>query len=48
MVRISLNSENLKIDYLSLNFQFNNFKQIYIIVNLLADTFHYKSGGSVK
>ena len=43
MIRTSFKSENLKVDYLSFNFQFNNFKQIEIIANLLADTFRCKS-----
>jgi hypothetical protein len=43
MTRTSFNSENLKLNYFNFNFQFNNFKQIEIIVNLLADTFRCKS-----
>lgn len=43
MTEISFNSENLKVDYLSFNFQFNNLKEIEIIANWLAATFHCKS-----
>lgn len=42
MIRISFNSENLKVDYLSFNFQLNNFKQIEIITNLLAHTHTFR------
>ena len=35
MIGTRFNSENLKVDYLSFNFQFNNFKQIEIIANSL-------------
>ncbi len=35
----NLNFENLKIDYLSLNLQFNNIEQIEEIADYLADTF---------
>ena len=43
MTSINFNSENLKIDYLSLNLQFNNIKQIEEIAYFLADTFHCRS-----
>ena len=33
MIGTRFNSENLKVDYLSFNFQFNNFKQIEILAN---------------
>lgn len=39
MIRTSFKSENLKVDYLSFNFQFNNFKQI---INLLKELVKYK------
>ena len=40
---INFYSENLKIDYLSLNLQFNNLRQIEKIADYLADTFGCKS-----
>ncbi len=40
---ISFDSENLKIDYLSLNLQFNNLNQIQKIADYLGDTFGCKS-----
>ena len=40
---ISFYSEDLKIDYLSLNLQFNNFSQIQKIAGYLANTFGCKS-----
>ena len=43
MTKISFNSENLKVDYLSFNLQFNDLEQIKIIANWLANTFHCKS-----
>ena len=43
MTKTSFNSENLKIDYLSSNLQFNDLKQIKIIPNWLANTFHCRS-----
>lgn len=39
----NLNFENLKIDYLSLNLQFNNIEQIEEIADYLADTFDCRS-----
>ena len=39
----NLNFENLKIDYLSLNLQFNNIEQIEEIADYLADTFDCQS-----
>lgn len=42
MTGINFNSENLKVDYLSLNLQFNDLKQIKILANWLASTFHCK------
>lgn len=43
MAKTSFNSENLKVDYLSFNLQFNNLTQINIIANWLANTFHCRS-----
>ena len=43
MIEISFDSEDLKVDYLSFNFQFNNTKQIQRIADFLTDTFHYGS-----
>lgn len=43
MTKTSFNSENLKVDYLSFNLQFNDFKEIKIIANWLANTFHCRS-----
>lgn len=40
---INFYSEDLKIDYLSLNIQFNNLSQIQKIADYLADTFGCKS-----
>ena len=40
---INFYSEDLKIDYLSLNLQFNNLSQTQKIVGYLADTFGCKS-----
>ena len=40
---INFYSEDLKIDYLSLNLQFNNLSQIQKIAGYLADTFGCKS-----
>ena len=39
----NLNFENLKIDYLSLNIQFNNIEQSQEIAYYLADTFDCRS-----
>lgn len=39
----NINFENLKIDYLSLNLQFNNIEQIEEIADYLADTFDCRS-----
>ena len=46
MVETNFNSKNLKVDYLSFNFQFNNLKQIKILINWLKDLknlFYYLS-----
>jgi hypothetical protein len=43
MTNISFNSENLKVDYLSLNLQFNNLSKIEEIDNYLADSFGCRS-----
>jgi len=43
MTKTSFNSENLKVDYLSFNLQFNNLTQINIIANWLANTFHCRN-----
>ena len=43
MAKTSFNSENLKIDYLSFNLQFNDLKQIKIIANWLANIFNCRS-----
>jgi hypothetical protein len=43
MTNINFNSENLKIDYLSLNFQFNTTEQIQGIAGFLTYTFHCRS-----
>ena len=40
---ISFYSEDLKVDYLSLNLQFNNFNQIQKTADYLGDTFGCKS-----
>jgi hypothetical protein len=40
---INFYSEDLKIDYLSLNLQFNNLSQIQKIADFLADSFGCKS-----
>lgn len=40
---INFYSEDLKIDYLSLNLQFNNLSQIQKIAGYLADTFGCRS-----
>ena len=36
---LNFKSEGLKLDYLSLNLQFNNFRRIKILANYLSDTF---------
>jgi len=43
MTNINFNSENLKVDYLSFNLQFNNTRQIKHIAVYLAETFHCRS-----
>ena len=43
MAKTGFNSENLKVDYLSFNLQFNDLKQIKIIANWLASIFHCRS-----
>ena len=43
MTDINFNSENLKVDYLSLNLQFNSRRQIERIAAYLGKTFHCKS-----
>lgn len=43
MTNINFDSEDLKVDYLSFNLQFNNPGQIQEIVDFLADTFHCRS-----
>ena len=42
MTDINFNSENLKVDYLSLNLQFNNSRRIEQIARYLSKTFHCK------
>jgi hypothetical protein len=43
MTNIDFNSEDLKVDYLSFNLQFNNPQQIKQITASLANTFHCRS-----
>jgi len=43
MTTVNFNSEDLKVDYLSFNFQFNNPEQIQEIASFLADTFDCRS-----
>lgn len=43
MTDINFDSEDLKVDYLSFNLQFNNPEQIQEIADFLADTFHCQS-----
>ena len=43
MTNINFDSEDLKVDYLSFNLQFNNPEQIQEIADFLADTFHCQS-----
>lgn len=43
MVNINFNSVNLKVDYLSFNFQFNNLDQIQEIANFLETKLSCKS-----
>ena len=43
MTNINFDSENLKVDYLSLNLQFNNPRQIQEIADYLANTFSCRS-----
>lgn len=43
MTGISFDSEDLKVDYLSLNLRFNNLEQIKIIADFLASTFDCRS-----
>jgi len=43
MNNINFDSEDLKVDYLSFNLQFNNPGQIQEIADFLVDTFHCKS-----
>ena len=43
MTIINFGSKDLKVDYLSLNFQFNNPRQIQEIADYLADTFGCRS-----
>jgi len=43
MTIVDFDSEDLKIDYLSLNLQFNNLRQIQEIADYLVDTFGCKS-----
>ena len=42
MTGINFNSENLKVDYLSLNLQFNNSRRIEQIATYLGKTLHCK------
>jgi len=43
MTNINFNSEELKVDYLSFKFQFNNFEQIQKIADFLVINFRCKS-----
>lgn len=43
MTDINFDSEDLKVDYLRFNLQFNNPEQIQEIADFLADTFHCQS-----
>ena len=43
MTNINFDSQNLKVDYLSLNLQFNNPRQIQEIADYLANTFSCRS-----
>ena len=43
MTGISFDSEDLKIDYLSLNLRFNNIERIKEIAHFLANTFNCRS-----
>ena len=43
MITLNFDSEDLKVDYLSFNLQFNNSEQIQEIADLLVDTFHCQS-----
>lgn len=43
MTNINFDSEDLKVDYLSFNLQFNNPGQIQEIADFLADTFLVRS-----
>jgi hypothetical protein len=43
MTGISFDSEDLKVDYLSLNLRFNDLEQIKGIVDFLANTFDCRS-----
>ena len=43
MITLNFHSKNLKVDYLSFNFQFNNPEQIQEIADFLADSFDCRS-----
>jgi hypothetical protein len=43
MTEVNFDSEDLKVDFLSFNFQFNNPGQIQQIDEYLADSFHCRS-----